>query len=121
MRLLVVVQARMGSTRLPGKVLLPLAGAPLLARMLERLRAVETPPELAVATTSLAADEPVRALCQELGVACVAGHPTDLLDRHRQAALELGADAVAKIPSDCPLIDPQVVDRVLGFYIDNAG
>ena len=121
MRLLVVVQARMGSTRLPGKVLLPLAGAPLLARMLERLRAARTPFELAVATTGLAADEPIRALCRELDVPCIAGHPTDLLDRHRQAALSLGADAVAKIPSDCPLIDPRVVDRVLGFYIRNAG
>jgi spore coat polysaccharide biosynthesis protein SpsF len=116
-KLLVVVQARTGSTRLPGKVLLPLAGAPLLARQIERLRAAATPFELAVATTAEAADDPVRALCREIGVACVSGHPTDLLDRHLQAARELGADAVAKIPSDCPLIDPAAVDRVLGHFL----
>jgi len=120
LRTLVVVQARTGSTRLPGKVLLPLAGAPLLQRMLERVRAARTPFDLAVATTDEAADEPIRALCREIGVACVNGDPTDLLDRHYQAALELGADVVVKIPSDCPLIDPGAIDRVLGFYLANA-
>jgi spore coat polysaccharide biosynthesis protein SpsF len=122
--LLVVVQARMGSTRLPGKVLLPLAGAPLLARMLERVRAAATPFDLCVATSWEAADEPIRALCREIGVACVSGHPTDLLDRHLAAARELGGpevfDAIVKIPSDCPLIDPGVIDRVLGFYLAHA-
>lgn len=125
LKTLAVVQARMGSTRLPGKVLLPLAGAPLLARMLERVwaaQAMRTPPfDLAVATTEDAADEPIRMLCRDLGVACVSGDPLDLLDRHYQAALELGADVVVKIPSDCPLIDPGAIDRVLGFYCDNAG
>jgi len=120
-RILVVIQARMGSTRLPGKVLLPLAGAPLLARMIERVRAASTPFELAMATPWLAADEPVRALCRELSVPCVSGHPTDLLKRHHQAALELGAEVVVKIPSDCPLIDPGAIDRVLDFYRENAG
>jgi spore coat polysaccharide biosynthesis protein SpsF len=123
-RLLVVIQARMGSTRLPGKVLLPLAGAPLLARMIERVRAAGVsgvPFDLVVATTREAADEPVRALCRAIDVPCVSGHPTDLLDRHLQAARERGADAVAKIPSDCPLIDPNAIDRVLEFYIENAG
>src|SRR5262249_13886715 len=98
---LVVVQARMGSTRLPGKVLLPLAGAPLLQRMLERIEAARTPFELTVATTTAAADDPIRQLCRRLGVRCYSGHPTDLLDRHYQAARELRADAVVKIPSDC--------------------
>jgi spore coat polysaccharide biosynthesis protein SpsF len=119
-RLLVVVQARTGSTRLPGKVLLPLAGGPLLQRMLERVRAARTPFELAVATTDEAADEPIRTLCRKIGVACVSGDPTDLLDRHYQAALELGAEVVVKIPSDCPLIDPGAIDRVIGFYLANA-
>jgi spore coat polysaccharide biosynthesis protein SpsF len=119
-RLLVVVQARMGSTRLPGKVMLPVAGAPLLARLLERVRAARTPFALAVATTEEPAEEPIRALCATLGVDCVCGHPTDLLDRHYQAALEMGAQAVVKIPSDCPLIDPQAIDRVLGFYRENV-
>ena len=157
MKVLVVVQARTGSTRLPGKVLLPVAGAPLLVRMLERVRAARTPTEVVVATTTDAADEPVRELARQAGVRCVSGHPTDLLDRHYQAALACGlspaaapgaagadqaaggaapappfaagsdqtmdrpapgaADVVVKIPSDCPLIDPAVIDRVIGAYL----
>jgi spore coat polysaccharide biosynthesis protein SpsF len=117
-RVLVVVQARTGSTRLPGKILLPVAGAPLLARMLERLRAAATPFDLVVATTIEEADEPVRALCRRLGVACFSGHPTDLLDRHYRAARAMGdPEVVVKIPSDCPLVDPAVIDRVLGFHL----
>jgi len=123
-RILVVVQARTGSTRLPGKVLLPVAGAPLLVRMVERLRAVSTPCELVVATTVDAQDDPVRELCAASGIACFSGHPTDLLDRHTAAARAAGLaadDAVVKIPSDCPLIDPAVVDRVLGVYLSARG
>lgn len=121
MKLLVVVQARTGSSRLPGKVLLPLAGKPLLARMLERVRAARTAFDLTVAATAGAADDPVEALCRTEGVRCFRGHPTDLLDRHYRAALEAGADAVAKIPSDCPLIDPAAIDRVLGFFLERRG
>jgi len=74
-----------------------------------------------VATTTEAADDPVEALCRTEGVRCFRGHPTDLLDRHYRAALEARADAVAKIPSDCPLIDPAAIDRVLGFFLARRG
>ena len=121
MRLLVVVQARTGSTRLPGKVLLPVAGATLLERMLERVRAARTPFTLVVATSTEERDEPIVELCQWIGVPCHRGHPTDLLDRHFTAAVEFSADAVVKIPSDCPLIDPGVIDRVLSFYLQDPG
>lgn len=112
----IVVQARMGSSRLPGKVTLPVAGAPLLLRMLERVQAVKTPHTLVVATTTLAEDDPVEALCKNAGFAVFRGHPTDLLDRHVRAAEAVRADVVAKIPSDCPLIDPRVIDRVLAAF-----
>jgi spore coat polysaccharide biosynthesis protein SpsF len=118
---LVVVQARVGSTRLPGKVLLPVAGAPLLRRMLERVRGARTPLELVVATTTDPADEAIVSLCRRMDVRCFRGHPSDLLDRHYRAAAEAGADVVVKIPSDCPLIDPGVIDRVLGLYTEDAG
>lgn len=121
MKTLVVVQARTGSSRLPGKVLLPLAGAPLLARMIERLRPAHTVFDLVVATTTASADDPVRALAVEHGWDVYSGHPTDLLDRHYQAALARHADVVVKIPSDCPLIDASIVDRVIGAYLDADG
>lgn len=116
MKTLVVVQARMGSRRLPGKVLLPLAGKPLLQRQLERLLAAHFPFQLCVATSHLPEEAPIRELCRSLGVAVVSDHPTDLLQRHLAAAQAFDADAVAKIPSDCPLIDPAIVDRVLGHF-----
>jgi spore coat polysaccharide biosynthesis protein SpsF len=116
MNVLVVVQARMSSSRMPGKISRPLAGKPLLVRMLERLKAARSPLRLVVATTTEAIDDPVVGLAAQGGVDCVRGHPTDLLDRHVQAARLVDADAVAKIPSDCPLIDPAVVDRVIGAF-----
>lgn len=113
---LVVVQARMGSSRLPGKVLLNAAGRPLLEHQLRRMLSARQVTELVVATTTSLHDEPIRALCRRLGVRCFSGHSTDLLDRHYRAARELGADAVVKIPSDCPLIDPDCIDRVLSTW-----
>jgi spore coat polysaccharide biosynthesis protein SpsF len=121
MTTVVIVQARMGSTRLPGKVLLPLAGEPLLRRMLERVLAASTPTAVIVAATTDPGDDPIVALCHVLGVSCFRGHPTDLLDRHVRAAREARADAVVKIPSDCPLIDPAVIDRVIGAFHAAAG
>jgi spore coat polysaccharide biosynthesis protein SpsF len=120
---LVVIQARTSSTRLPDKVRLPLAGAPLLQRMVERVAAARAtvPFEMTVATTTSPADDALVALCREIDVRCFRGHPTDLLDRHYQAAREAGADTVVKIPSDCPLIDPSVIARVLTFHRENAG
>jgi spore coat polysaccharide biosynthesis protein SpsF len=119
-RLLVVVQARSGSSRLPGKVLAEVAGAPVLFRMLERVRAARAPFDLVLATTTEAADEAVAAVGVAARVEVFRGHPTDLLDRHYQAARHYGADAVVKIPSDCPLIDPAAIDRVLGFYLEHV-
>ena len=117
MTIMIIVQARMGSSRLPGKVMLPLAGKPLLERMLERVCAARTAVIVSVATTTNPEDQPIRDLCARLGARCYCGHPTDLLDRHYRAALPQRPDAVVKIPSDCPLIDPGVIDRVLQFYI----
>ena len=116
MKTLVVVQARTGSTRLPNKIMMPLAGKPLLERMLERVRGARTPVDFVVATTTDRSDDQVRGLCRRIGVECYSGHPLDLLDRHFRAASAAGADDVVKIPSDCPLIDPRVIDRVLEFH-----
>lgn len=116
MTTVVVVQARMGSTRLPGKVLLPLAGKPLLERQIERILAAKSRFEVCVATTPSAEDEPIRELCRRIGIPVFDGHPSDLLDRHYRVGVAYGADAIVKIPSDCPLIDPSVIDRVITVY-----
>jgi len=115
-----VIQARTGSSRLPNKILLPLSNAPLLYRMYERVAASKLKGIIVIATTTDKSDDQVEELCKEYQLNCYRGHPTDLLDRHYQAAILLKADAVVKIPSDCPLIDPNVIDKVLQFYIDNS-
>jgi len=118
-RILTVVQARMGSSRLPGKVLLPLAGQPLLVRMVERVQRARRAGIVVVATTTETPDDAVAACCAAHGIACFRGNALDLLDRHYQAARHYGADVVLKIPSDCPLITPAVIDEVVGLYLES--
>ena len=111
-----MIQARIGSSRLPGKVLLPLAGRTLLERMIERVRAIKSPARIVIATTTDPEDDRIRDICDRIDVQCCSGSATDLLDRHIQAAKNMKAEIVVKIPSDCPLIDPGVIDRVLQVY-----
>jgi len=111
-----IVQARVGSTRLPGKVLLPLAGKPVLFHVVNRLRRVAALAEVAVATTDRPTDDLIRAFCQEEGVKCFSGSEDDVLDRYYHAARRFGADPVVRITSDCPLIDPLIVGRALGLF-----
>jgi len=115
-----VIQARTGSSRLPGKVLLPLQDATILGRMLERVKASRLAGTVVVATTTDPADEEIVAIAGRARVTCYQGHPTDLLDRHYAVARIFGARHVVKIPSDCPLIDPAVIDRVLAYYLAHA-
>lgn len=121
MKTLVVVQARTGSSRLPGKVLLPVAGAPVLLRQLERILAARTPFDLVVATTVRPEDDGLSERVHRFGVRVYRGHATDLLDRHHRAAVAARADVVVKIPSDCPLIDPGAVDLVLRAFAEANG
>lgn len=119
-KIVTVIQARTGSSRLPNKIFLPLFNKPLLYRMYERVKYSKLAGEIVIATTNDQSDDKVEELCKEYSIECFRGHPTDLLDRHYQAAKLFNADAVVKIPSDCPLIDPNIIDRVLQFYIDNV-
>ena len=118
-RIVTVVQARNASTRLPGKIFLPLMGKPLLIRMVERVQAAKMAGDVVVATTTDSIDNKTYDLCRDNNIPCYRGHPEDLLDRHFQCAKSYGADAVLKIPSDCPLIDPAIVDRVIEKYLCN--
>lgn len=112
----IVIQARTGSQRLPGKVLADLCGRPVLAWLLDRLAPSERAAGLLVATTTLPQDEPVAELCESRGVAVVRGHPTDVLARYAAAARSLEADAIVRISADCPLIDHVVADTVIAAF-----
>ena len=116
MTTLLIVQARMTSTRLPGKVLLPLAGEPILTRLVHRLRRVQRAHGIVIATTTNPTDDPIAALCAQLGVPCYRGSEHDVLSRYADAARLHGADAVVRITSDCPLIDPALIDQVIAVY-----
>jgi len=107
----------MGSSRLPEKVGMLLQGKPLFVRQAERVSAARFRGRVIIATTTEAGDDPIEAICEREGLECFRGDAYDLLDRHYQAALVYPADAVVKIPSDCPLIDPVVIDRVISFYL----
>jgi spore coat polysaccharide biosynthesis protein SpsF len=117
----VVVQARMSSSRLPGKVMLPILGETLLFRMIERLKRITYPVQMVVATSTDEKDAVIERFCNDKNITFYAGEMNDLLDRHYQVGVLTGADAIIKIPSDCPLIDPKIVDKVIDFYLENHG
>ncbi|MDR3713569.1 MAG: glycosyltransferase family protein [Puia sp.] len=119
--ILTIMQTRRGSSRLPDKVLRPLLGRPLFVRQAERIQASRLYGSLVVATTHEKADDRVREICGQYGLDCFPGEPLDVLDRHYRAACRYEATIVVKIPSDCPLIDPVVIDRVIGHYLEREG
>jgi spore coat polysaccharide biosynthesis protein SpsF len=110
-----IIQARMGSTRLPGKVLKPILGKPMLERMLERVKQAKLLDTIVVATSAKKADDPITRLTNKLGILSFRGSETDVLDRYYQAAKKFKADVVVRLTADCPLIDPQIIDRVVSI------
>ena len=116
-----IVQARMSSTRLPGKVLLPIGGRPMLSYQLERLRRVRAQDLIVIATTVNAADDPIVEFCAAEGVRCTRGPELDVLRRYHEAATAVGASVVVRVTSDCPLIDPDVVDDVMRIFNASRG
>ncbi len=119
MKVVTMIQARMSSTRLPQKVMLSLCGKPLLYRMYERVKRAHYSGEVVVITSRNKTDDPIAELCKEYDIPVYRGHLSDLLDRHYKAARKYKADAVVKVPSDCPLIDPSVVDKVIRNFVEN--
>src|SRR5262245_17584910 len=119
-RIVCTIEARMTSSRLPGKVLLPVVGRPLLALMIERLRRSRRLDAIVVATTEDAASDPIEALAREVGVGCFRGSEDDVLGRVLRAAQEADADLIVETTADCPLIDPQVLDRVVDAFLEGG-
>lgn len=116
-----IVQARMGSGRLPGKVLADVAGEPMLARVLRRLGRARTLDRVVVATTTSNADDPIVGFCAGRRIPCHRGSEEDVLDRYYQTARAEHAGTVVRVTSDCPLIDPDVADRVIGKLLEANG
>jgi spore coat polysaccharide biosynthesis protein SpsF len=119
MKIVAIIQARMGSSRLPRKVLKDLGGATVLDRVLNRLGRSELIQESLVATTSQVADDAIVAHCERTGWKVFRGSEQDVLDRYYRAAQYIGADVVVRITSDCPIIDPEVTDATIRAFLDS--
>ncbi|THD58051.1 glycosyltransferase family protein [Phenylobacterium sp.] len=114
---LAILQARMSSSRLPGKVMAPVLGEPMIGRQVERLRRSKRIDRLMVATSTDPSDDPLALYCDGLGLDVYRGSLTDVLDRYRAAAdLFPQAAALVRLTADCPLADPALIDAVIAHH-----
>ena len=116
MKTVLIIQARMQSSRLPGKVLRPLRGKPMLAWVIERASRSRCMDSCMVATTEDPADDPIETWCRENNVPVYRGSQFDVLDRYYQAALSAEADVIIRVTADCPLIDAALIDELFAFF-----
>ena len=112
-----ILQARMGSSRLPGKVMKEILGKPMLALQLERIARCKNIDKLVVATSSQHADDSIAVLCKNLGVPCFRGSLNDVLDRYYRAAEYYAAKHVVRLTGDCPLCEPAVIDKTIDIHL----
>jgi spore coat polysaccharide biosynthesis protein SpsF len=119
LKTVMIVQARMTSTRLPGKVLKEVLGKPLLEYQIERLRRISSVDEIVIATTVNTTDQLIVDCCNRLGVSYFRGLEEDVLSRYYGAAVEHQADVVVRVTADCPLIDPEVCEQAITYFIEN--
>lgn len=120
MTVIAILQARISSKRLPGKVLEPVLGEPMLARQIERVTRAREFAELVIATSDRPEDDPIAELAGRLGVGCFRGALDDVLDRVYRAARQWHAEHVVRLTADCPLADPHVIDRVIRLHLDDG-
>jgi len=113
MRTVAIIQARMGSTRLPGKVLANIAGMTMLERVIQRTQQASLVDDVVVATTINRIDDPIMRTCIKLGVSCSRGMEDDVLNRYMGAAMLFDANVIVRITADCPFIDPDIIDKVI--------
>lgn len=115
MKSVAIIQARLASTRLPGKVLMDIEGTAMLGRVVERTRRSAALDEVVVATSTDTTDDSIDEYCRKSGIPCMRGSHFDVLDRYYTAARQMGADTVIRITADCPLMDPSLIDAVAGY------
>lgn len=120
MKIVTIIQARMGSTRIPGKVLKDISGRPMLWHVVHRAGESKFVKETIVAIPSGREDDILEKFCTDNKISLFRGSEDDLLDRYYRAALKAEADVVVRITSDCPLIDPIVMDDVISAYLNGA-
>ena len=119
MKIVAIVQARMGSTRLPGKVMKEIAGMPAIELLLKRLNHSELIDEICVATSHNVENDELCQFVEKLGYRVVRGSESDVLQRFLDAANSTTADAIVRITGDCPVVDPELVDRVIGLFLNS--
>jgi len=118
-KIVAILQARMGATRLPGKPLMTVLGRSLLSYEIERLRRTPSIDQVVVATTTAPQDQAIVDLCEREGIATFRGSENDVLDRYYQAAKAFHADVVVRVTGDCPVIDPHEAELVIRHYLDH--
>jgi spore coat polysaccharide biosynthesis protein SpsF len=116
----IIVQTRLGSTRLPGKVMMGVLGRPLLSFQLERLQHCRSAHKVIVATTTNPIDHKIVQYCEDQKISYFIGSEENVLERYYRAAQTFGADVVVRVTSDCPLIDPVIIDKVIDTFVVNS-
>jgi len=119
MKVAAIIQARMGSTRLPGKILKKVLDKTLLEYQIERVKRAKSIDEIIIATTTKESDDQIVQLCQQLSIPYYRGSEEDVLSRYFEAATQFNADVIVRLTSDCPIIDPNVIDKVVTHYLEN--
>ena len=117
--IIAIIQARMGSTRLPGKVLKEINGKPMLTYLLDRVKQSKKLDKVIIATSILDKDDAIEKYCKDYGVECFRGSEDDVLSRYYECATQYNPDIVVRITADCPLQDPEIIDAVIQKYEDN--
>lgn len=119
MKIVAIIQARMGSTRLPGKVMKKVLGKSLIKYQIERVHRSEYIDEIVIATTTKEKDLPIIQFCNQHSIPYYRGSEENVLSRYYEAAKLFNADIIVRLTSDCPIIDPQIMDQVIQYYLEN--
>jgi len=116
-KVVAIIQARMTSSRLPGKVMREIAGYPMIYHVIHRVGLSTLVDKVVVATTTDNQDDEIAQFCKENNIFCFRGHPYDVLDRYYQTAVAHQADVVVRITADCPLMDPELIDELVNDFL----